>query len=156
MFPIQKSWGLKWIEMPSKNVLHHSSGRSTFFSGSMKSRSGSRVGVSGSFLDMISYHIFCPDRNTKFPKIPPDQILRITEVVCVRYRNFENYSRPTITESNLLTIKFLTAMQVFDYIFLACTVAWPTLQSGFLTYKRHLTHSVYLSLEDNRQSAVDN
>ena len=39
----------------------------------MKSRSGSRVGVSGSFLDMISYHNFCPDRNTKFPRIPPDQ-----------------------------------------------------------------------------------
>ena len=35
-----------------------------FFSGSMKSRSGSRVLYSGSFLDMISYHKFCPDRNT--------------------------------------------------------------------------------------------
>ena len=44
-----------------------------FFSGSMKSRSGSRVGDSGSFLDMISYHNFCPDRNTKFPKIPLDR-----------------------------------------------------------------------------------
>ena len=22
---------------------------------------------------MISYHNFCPDRNTKFPKIPPDR-----------------------------------------------------------------------------------
>ena len=60
----------------------------------------------------------------------------------------------TCTVANLIYI--LTAMQVFDYIFLTCTVAWPTLQSGFLTYKRHLTHSVYLSLEDNRQSAVDN
>ena len=39
-----------------------------FCSGSMKSRSGSRVGDSGSFLQMISYHNFCPDRNTNFLK----------------------------------------------------------------------------------------
>ena len=40
-----------------------------FFSGSMKSHSGSRVGDSRSFLDMISYHTFCLDRNAKSPKI---------------------------------------------------------------------------------------
>ena len=55
------------------DLLPQSSGRLTFFSGSMKYRSGSPVGDSGSFLDMISYHNFCPDRNTKFPKNPPDQ-----------------------------------------------------------------------------------
>ena len=54
-------------------VLPQLSRRPTFFSGSMKSRFGSRVGDSESFLDMISYHNFCPDRNTKFPKIPPDR-----------------------------------------------------------------------------------
>ena len=62
----------------------------------MKYRYGSRVGDSGSLLDMISYHSFCPDRNTKFPKIRmdpevfrapdrlPDQILRMTEEGCVK------------------------------------------------------------------------
>ena len=44
-----------------------------FFPRSLKYRSGSRVGDSGSFLDMISYHDFCLDRNRKFPKIPPDR-----------------------------------------------------------------------------------
>ena len=39
-----------------------------FFSGSMKSRSGSRVGVSGSFLDKNSLHNFCPDRYINFLK----------------------------------------------------------------------------------------
>ena len=39
-----------------------------FSSGSMKSGSGSRFGDSGSFLDMISYHNFCPDRNESFLK----------------------------------------------------------------------------------------
>ena len=68
----QKGWGISqhWFIF---NVLPQSSGRPTFSSGSMKSRSGLRVGDSGSFLDMISYHNFCPDRNTKFPKIPTDR-----------------------------------------------------------------------------------
>ena len=44
------------------NVLTQSSGRPTFFSGSMISRSGSRVGVSGSFLEKT-------DQNKKFSKI---------------------------------------------------------------------------------------
>ena len=44
-----------------------------FFSGSMKYRFGSWVRESGSFLDMISSHNYCPDRNTKFPKIPLDR-----------------------------------------------------------------------------------
>ena len=39
----------------------------------MKSRSGSRVGDSGSFLDMIFYDNFCPDRNRRFLTNPPDQ-----------------------------------------------------------------------------------
>ena len=53
-----------------QNVLPQSSGRPTFFLGINEiSCSGSRVGVSGSFIDMISYHDFCPDQNTKFPKI---------------------------------------------------------------------------------------
>ena len=43
------------------------------FSGSIKSYSGSRVGDSRSFLDMISYHNFCPNRTKKFPKMPPDR-----------------------------------------------------------------------------------
>ena len=40
-----------------------------FFSGSMKCRSGSRVGASGSFFDIISWYYFCPDRNMRFPQI---------------------------------------------------------------------------------------
>ena len=39
-----------------------------FLSGSMKSRCGSRVGDSRSFLDMFSYHKFRPDRKTSFLK----------------------------------------------------------------------------------------
>ena len=38
------------------HVLPQSSGRPTFFLR----------------INKISYHKFCPDRNTKFPKIPPD------------------------------------------------------------------------------------
>ena len=47
--------------------------KTDIFFGSMKSLSGSRVGDSRSFLDMIFYHNFYPDRNIKFPKIPPDR-----------------------------------------------------------------------------------
>ena len=72
--PRQKSDRL--VVIVDTSYLSHPEDRH-FFSGSMRSRSGSRVGVSRSFLDLISYHNFCPDRNTKFPKIPPDQSLRM-------------------------------------------------------------------------------
>ena len=54
------------ITSPFTSYLSHPEDRH-FFSGSIKSRSGSRAGDSGLSLDMISYHNFCPDRNTKFP-----------------------------------------------------------------------------------------
>ena len=80
------------------NVLPHP--KHSFFSGSMKSRSESRVGDPGSFLDMISYHNFSPDQIQSFRIFlwievsdvsggflsffarHPDQILRMTEVGC--------------------------------------------------------------------------
>ena len=40
---------------------------------SMKYCSGSNIGDSGSFLGIMSLYNFCPDRNMRLPKIPPDQ-----------------------------------------------------------------------------------
>ena len=51
----------------------HFQGHRTSYLSHPEEGSRSRVGVSGSFLDIISYHNFCPDRNTKFSKIPPDR-----------------------------------------------------------------------------------
>ena len=76
----------------------------------MKSRSGSRVGDSGSFLDMISYHNFCPDRNTKFPKIPPDRsfgwIRRFFELRIVFRIKFSGWLRWEVQGVKLKHITF--------------------------------------------------
>ena len=48
--------------------------------------------------------------------------------------------------------KITMFIQIFDYIFLATVVAWPTLQSAYLSYKREKTHCVYAIIEDNRKA----
>ena len=48
--------------------------------------------------------------------------------------------------------KITMFIQIFDYIFLATVLAWPTLQSAYLSYKREKTHCVYAILEDNRKA----
>ena len=48
---------------------------------------------------MISYHNFCPDRNTKFPRIPPDRLpdqsLRMTKEASINQisPSFQSYSK---------------------------------------------------------------
>ena len=75
-------------------VLPQSSGSPKLFPWSRKYRSGSRVGDSGSFLEIYWYNFsiyFFPDKITRLPKIPPDRYfglirryveLRMTKVGC--------------------------------------------------------------------------
>ena len=98
---------IKFIPSDTKSIRY----KYAWSMASMKSRSGSRVGDSGSFLVMISYHNFCPDRNTNFSKIPPYQILRMTEVgypdkvmsdkelIHLRYRLAHLRDRSNITDT---------------------------------------------------------
>ena len=48
-----------------------------------------------------------------------------------------------------------TLFKYVDYLFMITVVVWPLIQSGILSWKRHKTHCVYLSLQDNRVSGID-